>query len=96
MEPAIEVWCRLESQAGRVRRVHVTHPSGEILVSYPPEKFESALIRRMELGQIRGRLEQSPADVGSLLVLRDGTGRVVFEERIVLPTDQPSRRPPPV
>lgn len=95
MGAAVEVWCRLESHAGRVRRVHVTHPSGEILVSYPPEKFESTLIRRMELGQIRARLEQAPADLGSLLVLCDGAGRVVFEERIVLPADEPFRRPPP-
>ena len=42
-----DLWCRVEEEAGRVRRVNVMHPNGEILFSFPPEKFEPELVGRM-------------------------------------------------
>jgi hypothetical protein len=79
----VEVWCRLEGGPGRVRRVDVMHPSGEILLSYPPERFDPADIRRMEIGQVRGKISESAAE--KIVTLRDASGRVVFEERLHSP-----------
>jgi hypothetical protein len=81
-DEGIEVWCRLEGGPGRVRRVDVMHPSGEILLSYPPDRFEPAIIRRMETGQVRGRISASGA--GRVVTLRDASGRVLFEEPLGL------------
>ena len=77
----MEVWCRLETVGGRVIRVHVMHPNGEILASYPPEKFEAAVLDRMRAGQIRARVSPDPDGAGTLLVLEDVSGSVVLEDR---------------
>ena len=76
----VEVWCRLEGGPGGVRRVDVMHPSGEILLSYPPERFDPGDIRRMEIGQIRGKISGSAA--GRSVTLLNTSGRIVFEERL--------------
>lgn len=76
------LWCRLETSSGAVRRVHVMHPSGEILVSFPPEHFPPALVARMQMGQIRARLTPLAADGLRLLALEDEAGHVLFEEGI--------------
>ena len=76
-----DCWCRLESEGGVVRRVHVMHPNGEILSSYPPETFSSELLARMRIGQIRGCVTPSK-DGEQLLELRDPADRVVFSDRI--------------
>ena len=65
-----------------VRRVHVMHPNGEILSSYPPDTFSSELLARMRIGQIRGCVTPSQQEGESLLELRDATGLVVFSDRI--------------
>ena len=81
-DAGIEVWCRLEGEPGRVRRVDVMHPSGEILLSYPPERFEPAILRLMEIGQVRGRISSSGS--GKIVTLRAASGRVLFEEPLAL------------
>ena len=81
-EPALEVWCRLEEEDGRVLRVHVMHPNGEILFSYPPGHFDSSLVRRMQAGLLLARLSDAGPGVGQTLSLADESGRVVFAERV--------------
>ena len=76
------LWCRVEEENGRVDRVDVMHPNGEILFSYPPERFEVGLLRRMQAGQIRARLSESTADAGAILSLVDDAGNVVFSEGV--------------
>jgi hypothetical protein len=74
------LWCRLEMEGSRVRRVNVMHPNGVILASWPPERFEPDLLRRMRTGEIRATLE---ADAERKTVaLRDGSGRIVFSEPV--------------
>ncbi len=74
------LWCRLETSGGAVRRVHVMHPSGEILASFSPERFEPALVARMQMGQVRARLSPPSGGGLRLLTLEDEAGRVLFEE----------------
>ena len=81
-EPPLEVWCRLEEQGGRVWRVHVMHPNGEILFSYPPDHFDSGLVRRMQAGQILARLSDAGPGGGQILSLADESGRVIFTENL--------------
>ncbi len=76
------LWCRVEEEGGRVNRVDVMHPNGEILFSYPPERFEVALLRRMQAGQIRAHLSEGAPDAGSVLSLVDDAGGVVFSESV--------------
>jgi hypothetical protein len=76
------LWCRVEEEGGRVNRVDVMHPNGEILFSYPPERFEVPLLRRMQAGQIRGRLSEGASDAGAVLSLVDDAGNVVFSEGV--------------
>jgi hypothetical protein len=81
-DPAADCWCRLESEGGVVRRVHVMHPNGEILSSYPLETFSAELLARMRIGQIRGSVRPLPTEGEPVLALRDAAGRVVFSDRI--------------
>jgi hypothetical protein len=81
-DPAADCWCRFESEGGVVRRVHVMHPNGEILSSYPPQTFAPDLLARMRIGQIRGRVQAGGLEGKQLLELVDGAGRVVFSDRI--------------
>jgi hypothetical protein len=77
------LWCRLESAGDGKRRVHVMHPSGEIRVSLSPDRFDSALVRRIEVGQVRARLSDREPDGSRLLTLEEEeSGRVIFEEWI--------------
>lgn len=76
--PDASLWCRLEMEGSRVRRVNVMHPNGEILASWPPERFEPELLRRMRTGEIRATLEANEGQ--ETLALRDGSGRIVFSE----------------
>jgi len=75
-----DCWCRLEIEGGSVRRVHVMHPNGEILFSYPPETFSPELLARMRVGQIRGCV-QSSENGEMALYLKDASGRIVFSDR---------------
>jgi hypothetical protein len=77
-----DCWCRLESEGGVVRRVHVMHPNGEILSSYPPGTFSSDLLARMRIGQIRGRVQAGAIEGEQEIELVDSTGLVVFSDRI--------------
>jgi hypothetical protein len=77
-----DCWCRLESEGGIVRRVHVMHPNGEILSSYPPETFSSDLLARMRIGQIRGRVQAGAREGEQKIELVDSAGCVVFADRI--------------
>ncbi|MEO8431660.1 MAG: hypothetical protein ABI592_09150 [Acidobacteriota bacterium] len=77
----MEFWCRVETVGGRVVRVHVMHPNGEIFVSYPPERFSAAELNRMLAGQIRARVSER-AEGGATVALVDLSGAVVFEERV--------------
>lgn len=74
------LWCRLETEGARIRRVNVMHASGEILLSWPPERFEPAVLSRMRAGQVRAVLAER-AD-GRWIELVDGTGPVLHAERI--------------
>ena len=77
------LWCRLETGYDGTRRVHVMHPSGEILVSLAPDRFAPALVRWIEVGQVRARLSDRAPDRSRLLTLEEEeSGRVLFEERI--------------
>ncbi len=76
------LWCRVEEEGGRVNRVDVMHPNGEILFSYLPERFELALLRRMQAGQIRACLSEAGSDAGEVLSLVDDAGDVVFSESV--------------
>jgi len=67
------LWCRLEMEGTRIRRVNVMHASGEILLSWPPERFEPAILARMRAGQIRARFVDTP--LGRSIALIDGGGR---------------------
>jgi hypothetical protein len=67
------LWCRLETEGTRIRRVNVMHASGEILLSWPPERFEPADLARMRAGQIRARFVDGPD--GPSISLVDGAGR---------------------
>ncbi len=78
----MEAWCRIETVGNRVIRVHVMHPNGEILASYPPEKFDPAIVNRMRAGQIRARVSSDPDGAGRLLTLEELSGNVVLEDRI--------------
>ncbi len=77
-----DCWCRFESEGGVVRRVHVMHPNGEILSSYPPETFAPDLLARMRIGQIRGRVQEGALEGERKIELVDSAGRVVFADRI--------------
>lgn len=63
-------------------RVHVMHPNGEILVSYPPEHFEPGLVRRMRAGQVRALLSQGPPGGLQVLSLVDETGSLILSESV--------------
>ena len=65
-----------------VRRVHVMHPNGEILSSYPPDTFSSEHLARMRIGQIRGRVQAGSVEGEQRIELVDSAGRVVFSDRI--------------
>jgi hypothetical protein len=67
------LWCRLETEGSRIRRVNVMHASGEILLSWPPERFDPAMLARMRAGQIRARFVDEPG--GRSIALIDGAGR---------------------
>ena len=67
------LWCRLETDGARIRRVNVMHASGEILLSWPPERFEPAVLERMRAGQIRAKFVDAPG--GRSIALIDGAGR---------------------
>jgi hypothetical protein len=58
------------------------HPNGEILFSYPPERFEVALLRRMQAGQVRARLSEGAPEAAAVLSLVDDAGDVVFSENV--------------
>jgi hypothetical protein len=78
-----DLWCRLETECDGTRRVHVMHPSGEIQVSLSPDRFDAALVRRIEVGQVRARLSDREPDGSRLLTLEDeDSRRVIFEEWI--------------
>jgi len=81
-DPAADCWCRFESEGGVVRRVHVMHPNGEILSSYPPQTFAPDLLARMRIGQIRGRVQPGALEGERKIELVDSAGRVVFADRI--------------
>jgi len=83
-----DLWCRVEEEAGRVRRVNVMHPNGEILFSFPPEKFEPELVRRMRTGQVRARLDEAPGS-GSTLEWIDEAGRPLLRETVNAPSITP-------
>jgi hypothetical protein len=74
------LWCRVEEEGGRVNRVHVMHPNGEILLSYPPEHFEAGLVRRMRAGQVRARLLPE-GKATTLLRIEDESGGLLHSER---------------
>ena len=58
------------------------HPNGEILSSYPPDTFDSELLARMRIGQIRGRVRAGAVEGEQLIELVDSAGHVVFSDRI--------------
>jgi hypothetical protein len=74
------LWCRLEMEGSRVRRVNVMHPNGEILASWPPERFEPDLLRRMRTGEIRATFEAGEGQ--EFVALRDGSGQIVFSDPV--------------
>lgn len=76
------LWCRVEEEGGRVSRVNVMHPNGEILFSYPPEHFEPGLVRQMQAGQVRARLSDDGRDGGQVLSLLEESGGVVYSEGV--------------
>ncbi|MDQ2979372.1 MAG: hypothetical protein M3R62_09130 [Acidobacteriota bacterium] len=77
------LWCRLETAGDGTRRVHVMHPSGEIQVSLSPDRLGEALVRRIEVGQVRARLSDRAPDGSRLLTLEEEeSGRVMFEARL--------------
>lgn len=76
------LWCRVEEEGGRVSRVNVMHPNGEILFSYPAEHFEPGLVRRMRGGQVRARLSDGGRDGGEVLSFLDESGGVVSTEDV--------------
>jgi hypothetical protein len=67
------LWCRLETEGTRIRRVNVMHASGEILLSWPPERFDPSILARMRAGQIQARFVDAPD--GRSIALIDGAGR---------------------
>ncbi len=74
------LWCRLEVEGTRIRRVNVMHASGEILLSWPPDRFEPAVLTKMRAGQVRAFFAEK-AD-GRWIELADRTGPVFHSERI--------------
>ncbi len=77
------LWCRLETGGDGTRRIHVMHPSGEIRVSFSPDRFDQALVRRIEVGQVRARFSDRAPDGSRLLTLEsEQSGGVLFEEWI--------------
>ena len=77
-----EVWCRLETAGplSTVRRVSVMQANGEILGSWPPDRFEAGLVDQMRSGHIRAFLT-SEGGAGRVS-FRDPAGREVFSARI--------------
>jgi len=77
-----DLWCRLETAGDRVLRVLVMHPNGEILASWPPERFEATLLGRMRAGRIRAQLASGDSEGFRVLSLRDDSGEIVHSETI--------------
>ena len=80
------LWCRVEEAGGRVSRVLVMHPSGEILFSYPPEHFESRLLRLIQAGQLRARLSDLEQHDRQLLSFVNESGAAVYSENVPRPS----------
>lgn len=78
------LWCRVEEEGGRVSRVNVMHPNGEILYSCPQENFEAGLVRRMRAGQVRARFSDGGRDGRQVLSFLDESGAVVYSEDVPL------------
>jgi hypothetical protein len=74
------LWCRVEMEGPRVRRVVVMHANGEILVSWPGGRFEPTILRRMCMGEVRAALETR--DGLRVVSLSDAAGRVLFSESL--------------
>ncbi len=80
------LWCRVEEAGGRVSRVLVMHPGGEILFSYPPEHFEPRLVRLIQAGQLRARLSDLEQHDRQLLAFIHESGVVVYSEEVPRPS----------
>ena len=80
------LWCRVEEAGGRVSRVLVMHPGGEILFSHPPERFESRLLRLIQAGQLRARLSDLEQHDRQLLAFVNESGVVVYSEEVPRPS----------
>lgn len=63
-------------------------------MSYPPDRFEPALLRRMQSGHILAYLSGTEQDGSRLLSLEDQSGHVVFSERIGQRDELRSETPP--
>jgi len=74
------LWCRLETDGSTIRRVNVMHASGEILLSWPPDRFDPGVLSRMRAGQVRAAFVEGSA--GRSIELLDRTGTVVHSERV--------------
>lgn len=77
------LWCRVEMEGPRVRRVVVMHANGEILVSWPSGRFEAPVLRRMCLGDVRATVETR--DGRPVVSLSDASGRVFLSEPLRAP-----------
>ena len=77
-----DLWCRVEEDGGFVRRVNVMHPNGEILFSFPPERFDPRLIRQISAGQVRARVIDESPELDSTLEFLDDAGRRLFRETV--------------
>lgn len=55
------------------------HASGEILLSWPPERFEPVVLSGMRAGQVRAVFADRPD--GRWIELVDGAGSVFHSER---------------
>lgn len=74
------LWCRVEEEWGRANRVHVMHPNGEILLSFPPDHFLPEVVKKMRAGQVKARLV--PAGEGkTTLWLEDESGNCLHSEK---------------
>jgi hypothetical protein len=74
------LWCRLETDGAKIRRVNVMHASGEILLSWPPDRFDPRVLSSMRAGQVRAAFVERPE--GRSIELADGTGAVLLSERV--------------
>lgn len=77
------LWCRLEMEGSRIRRVNAMHADGRIVASWPPQRFDPDVLSRMRAGQVRARVAGEPEE--RRIELSDESGAVLLSEPLSNP-----------